>query len=188
MDWLFSIIRIAGVAFPVASSLVQLQTELDSKALSNRIEKLEDPISHLHQDIPKVSRLIYAALKVQNSATLSFEPEFYSLYKRPLAMLDSQRFIQGQHAIGNQYAGGIELCDPTFIMYICALAEAKEKMSSLVSIVDSCQPGKRLNGDQLSLDLDLPKPVIKAVLTIFESKGLGVLSREVGVINYVGRA
>jgi hypothetical protein len=187
-DWLFALIRIAGTQFPVASALVQLQAELDSKALAQRIEKLEDPISHLHEDVPAVSRLLYGALKAQNSAMLSFEREFYSRYQRPLAMLESQRYIRGEHGIGHPYIGGIVLCDPTFIMYLCALAEAKEKMSSLVSTVDSCKPGQRLDGKKIALDLDLPEPVVKAVLSIYESKGLGLLSKEIGAIHYIGRA
>ncbi|MHC9510273.1 hypothetical protein [Kangiella sp. M94] len=30
MDWFFKLIRIAGVNFPVAASLVQLQAEIDA--------------------------------------------------------------------------------------------------------------------------------------------------------------
>jgi elongation factor P hydroxylase len=63
MDWLFSIVRIAGASFPVASSLVQLQSEIDSKTLSKRVEKLDDSVSHLHKDIPELSKLIYQELK-----------------------------------------------------------------------------------------------------------------------------
>ena len=188
MDWLFSLVRIAGVAFPGASSLVQLQAEIDSTALSERIKNLEDPISHLHEEIPNVARLIYKELKVQNSGTLSFDPEFYLQYRRPLAMLESQRYLSGEHAIGNMYAAGITLSDPSFILYLCALGESDKQMNSLASIVDSCEPGKWLSGDQLSIDLDLPKPVVRAVFIIYQSKGLGQLSQEIGALNYVGRA
>ena len=51
MNWFFKFVRIAGASFPVASSLVQLQSELDSDELNRRIQKLEDPISNLHEDV-----------------------------------------------------------------------------------------------------------------------------------------
>ena len=59
MEWFIKIVRVAGVNFPGAASLVQLQAELDSTAMASRLEKLEDPISYLHEDIPDVAKEIY---------------------------------------------------------------------------------------------------------------------------------
>jgi hypothetical protein len=188
MDWLFSIIRIAGASFPVASSLVQLQAEIDSKALLNRVEKLEDPVSFLHHDVPILSKLIYHELKSQESTNLSFSDEFYSKYSRPLAALESQGFIKGVHTLCNRYKGGIYLCDPSFIMYLCAIAEKKNKMEELIKIVDSCEVGNWLDGKKIKIELDLPLPVIRAVFDIYESKGYGLCSKTVGVDKYLGKA
>ncbi|MCR9321557.1 hypothetical protein [Vibrio alginolyticus] len=87
IDWFCKIVRIAGVNFPVAASFVQFQAELDSIAMSKRIEKLEDPISYLHEDIQEVSKLIYAQLVTCDSVNLDFGDDFYVKYSRPLAAL-----------------------------------------------------------------------------------------------------
>lgn len=188
MDWLFSIVRIAGASFPVASSLVQLQSEIDSKALLKRVEKLEDPVSFLHSDIPSLSKLIYHNLKSKQSLNLSFDDDFYSKYSRPLSALEAHGCIKGQHALTERYHAGIYLCDPSFIMYLCALAEDKNKMEKLIKLVDACEVGSWLDGKQIKMDIDLPLPVIRAVFDIYESKGYGLCSKTVGVDQYLGKA
>jgi len=186
MGWFFSIIRIAGVAFPVASSLVQLQAEIDSKALQRKVAKLEDPISHLHDDVPEVSRQIYQKLKLLNSVKLDFDDEFYKKFSRALAVIESKGYIKGGHALTKNYATGIRLIDPSYIMYLCALEENEEKMESLVKLVNDCKVGQWLDGKKISIDL--PLPVIKAVFDIYESKGFGICSKERGSCNYMGKA
>jgi len=186
MDWLFSILRVAGASFPVASSLVQLQAEIDSKALLQRVTKLEDPISHLHDDVPEVSRQIYRKLKRENSAKLYFDDEFYKKFSRALAALESQGYIKGGHALGKNYAKGIRLVDPSYIMYLCAIEEDTEKMEFLVKHVNDCEVSQWLDGNRI--EFDLPLPVIKAVFNIYESKGLGICSKEADSCRYMGKA
>lgn len=96
--------------------------------------------------MPALSIAIYNKLKLQNSTKLLFNEEFYSKYSRPLAVLESQGFIEGCHAIGKKYASGIRLCDPSFIMYLCGITEAKHKMEELLKIVDSCEDGGEMAG------------------------------------------
>jgi len=188
MDWLFSIIRIAGAGFPVASSLVQLQAEIDSKNLSSRVRRLEDPISGIHEDVPKVGKVIFEALSIQNELDIQLAPECYTDFARPLAMLESQGYIKGNHSTSHRYYAGITLSDPSFVMYLCALFEDQARMQQLISIVESCKPGQWLNGVSLASELFLPQPIIKSVFRIYESKGLGLLSKESGTINYLGKA
>jgi hypothetical protein len=188
MDWFFSIIRVAGASFPVASSFVQLQAELDSKILQKRLSRLEDPVSFLHEDVPELSKHIYNQLKSKESIQLSFSDEFYAKYSRALASLESQSYIKGGHAIGKRYAAGIRLIDPSYIMYLCALEEDNEKMETLVKIVDSCEAGKWLDGNRLQMTISLPLVVIKAVFEIFESKGYGLCSKTIGETKYIGKA
>ena len=76
MNWFYSIVRIAGASFPVASSLVQLQSEIDSNALNERVAKLEDPVSNIHCDVPELARIIYQELKQTDGINLSFEEDF----------------------------------------------------------------------------------------------------------------
>ena len=188
MDWLLSIIRIAGASFPVASSFIQLQSEIDSKALSDRVARLEDPISYLHNDIPEVSRNIYRKMKIVDSVSLDFDAEFYRKYSRALAVLESQGCIKQDRAIGKKYALGVRLVDPSYIMYMCALEEDSNKMESIIKIVDKCSVGKWLNGKNIQTSIDVPLPVIKAVFEIYESKGYGLCSQEIGSCKYMGKA
>ncbi|MEA2039507.1 MAG: hypothetical protein U9N82_06705 [Thermodesulfobacteriota bacterium] len=188
MDWFFSIIRVAGASFPVSSSLVQLQSEIDSKALLERVQKLEDPVSVLHDDVPALAKAIYHKLKSQDSTKLLFDDEFYSKYSRSLAILETQGFIKGRHAVGDKYMSDIRLCDPSFIMYLCAIGEDKSRMEDLLKIVDSCEVGKWLDGKHIKSDIELPLPVIKAVFDIYESKGYGQCSKTIGAVRYMGKA
>jgi len=54
MNWFFSMVRVAGVAFPVSSMLVQLQAEIDSNEFNTRLNRMEDPISHLHENVHEI--------------------------------------------------------------------------------------------------------------------------------------
>lgn len=188
MDWFLSVVRMAGVAFPVASSLVQLQSEIDSKILKERVARLEDPVSYLHDDVPELSRTIYRRLVLKNSEGLDFEEEFYSKFGRALAVLESQNYIEGGHAIGKKYAGGIRIVDPSYIMYMCALEEDDLKMETLMKIIERCNVGERLDGKIIQATTNLPLPVIKAVFDIYESKGYGFCSKIVGSCEYIGQA
>jgi len=188
MDWLMSIIRIAGASFPGASSLVQFQSELDSKALLQRVSKLEDSISSLHELVPELSKKIYEAIKSIDSNAVEFDNVFYEKYARPLAVLESQGLIRGAHALGKTFALGFRVIDPSFIMYLCALAEDNNKMELLIKEVDECPKGKWLNGKAMQESLKLPLPVIRAVFDIYEAKGWGLCSKEIGSCKYTGKA
>lgn len=184
-----SIVRVVGSSFPATSWLVQLQAEINSKELLERLDKLEDPISYLHKDVPELSRLIYQKLKLVNSDSvrLTFNDEFYNKYDRALATLESQGYIKGGHIQGKKYAVGIRLVDPSYIMYLCVLEEDGEKMSSLIKVVDNCKNGECLDGNKIQKSIDLPLPVIKAVFNMYELKGYGWCSKEIGSIRYMGQ-
>lgn len=188
MNWFISIFKIAGASFPGAASFAQLLSEIDSEAILNRVKKLEDPISFLHDDVPTLSKLIYQELKAKESINLSIDANIYSKYSRPLAALEAQGYIKGIHTNASRYYGGIYLCDPSFIMYLCALSENKKKMEELIKKVDSCEIGAMLDGKEIKKDIDLPLPVIRAVFDIYESKGYGICSKSVGLDKYMGKA
>lgn len=188
MDWLLSIVRVAGASFPVASSLVQLNSEIESKALLQRVAKLEDPISHLHEQVPQLSRHIYERIKQSNSNSIEFADDFYKEYSRPLAALESQQFIKGGHAIGKQFAVGLRVIDPSYVMYMCALAVESQKMETLINEVDSCEVGKWINGFEIHESLGIPLPVVQAVFEIYEVKGYGLCSKTIGESKYMGKA
>jgi hypothetical protein len=188
MDWFAKLIRIAGVNFPVSASLVQLQAEIDSAKIAAHLEKLEDPISFLHEDVPAASKEIYQKLSTNDSVNLDFDEAFYTKYSRPLAALAKNSFISKNSVIGSRIPRGITLIDPMYIMYMCALAEDKNKMQEIVKIVDSCEVGKWLDGEKLKIEIGLPKYVIHAVFEIYAAKGYGILSKTVGSCQYMGNA
>jgi len=186
-DWFIKIVRIGGASFPGTASLVQFQAELDAIQVREKLQKLEDPISYLHDDVPELSKEIYKALEQQDSVKLDFDDDFYSKYGRALAVIESQGLISTSGALGKTFPLDINLIDPSFIMYICSLSNIDSKMEELFRIVDSCDKGKSLNGDSISQELILPRYVIKAVFQIFESKGYGFCSGAIGSCKYTGK-
>ncbi len=191
MDWLLSIVRIAGVSSPLTAWLVQLQAEIDragSKALAERVRKIEDPISAIHPDVPQVARAIYAAMTDEDGAHVWFDADFYDKFSKCLAVLEARHLIKGEHTIGHRYYNGLRVINPSFIMYMCALCESDEHMSELITRIETCERGRWLHGPDIKLDLGLPMPVIRACFEVYESNGYGLCSQEIGPPKYVGKA
>ena len=190
MTWMSKIIRSAGSAFPVTSMLVQLQSDLDAEKIAERITKLEDPISFLHEDIPDLSKQIYDKTRATDKQNLEFERDFYTKNSKPLAILDAKGFIEGVHALGkgNEYVGGFWLRDPTYVMYMCQLAEDSDQMERLLDRLESAQAGDWLTAAKLQETLKLPTPVINAAFQIYEARGYGICSKEVGSCSYLAKA
>lgn len=187
MKWLMSVSRVVGASLPFVPSLIQLQAEIDSAAIQRRLLALEDPISLLHPDIRDVSEKIYAELVSTDSAKLKFDEAFYARYGRPLAILESQGFINGNHAVGGRYVDGFWLGDPKYVVYLSALYEDQSKMDRLVELLENCKPGQWLHARDFEADIQLPRPVIKALFQLYEARGLGQCSNEIGAVSYVGR-
>jgi hypothetical protein len=188
MKWLMSVARIIGASFPYCSSLLQLQAEIDSAAVQRRLLVLEDPISQLHPGIREVSEKLYNELSAKGEATLRFDPGFYSQHGKSLAILEAQGFIVGSHAIGARYVDGLWLQDPRYIVYLCSLYEDQGRMDRLVELLEACPPGQWLRGEEIANALQLPRPVVKALFDLYEQRGLGVCSKEIGAILYLSRA
>lgn len=189
MNWFFSIIRMAGSTSPLTSWLVQLQAELDAGRLEERLSKLEDPISILHQDVPELSRALYEKLKHAEVNNIALDDSAYSRFRRALAALESAGFIRGNHAIGNMFAACLTVSDPSYILYLCARFEDNAKMEKLTRIVDSCGRGQSLRAQDVMKETGLANPIVVAVFKVFEAKGYGMCSRETGLNQmYVGKA
>lgn len=183
-----SVARVVGASLPFAPSLIQLQAEIDSAAIQQRLLALEDPISTLHPDIREMSENIYQELVVAGQENLRFDAAFYTKYSRPLAILEAQGCIIGIHAIGAKYVNGLWLKDPRYVVYLCALYEDQKKMDGLVQLIENCAPGQWLRGEDVETDLQLPRPVIQALFQLYEARGLGSCSKEAGAVCYVCRA
>ena len=189
MNWFAALVRIAGSTNPLTAPFVQLQAEIDSRATQGRLRRIEDPVSTLHPDIREVSGVIYEAVKRTGRAPVKFDDAFYGRYARSLAILESQGFIRGQHTIGEKHLDGFWLDDPHYVVaYLCALFEDPAKMDRLFQLIDETTPPRWLKGEDIALQLDLPLPVVRAVFQLYESRGLGLLSKELGTANYSCRA
>ena len=68
---------------------------------------------------------------------------------------------------------------------MCALAEDQNKMKEIVEIVDRCEIGGWLDGEKLKIEIGLPKYVIRAIFEVYEAKGYGILSKEIGSCKYL---
>ena len=180
--------RVVGASLPFVPSLIQLQAEIDSSAIQQRLLALEDPISTLHPDIRAVSEKLYRELAATGNAKIRFDDAFYTQYSRPLAILEAQGFITGTHAFGTKYADGLWVQDPKYVVYLCALSEDQSKMDGLVQLMENCTTGQWLRGEDIASDLHLPLPVIKALFQLYEARGLGNFSKETGAVNYLCRA
>jgi hypothetical protein len=183
-DWFIKIIKVAGVNFPGAASLVQILGEIDSAAMAAKLEKLCDPISFLHENVPEAARIIYENLKTNDSFQLNFPKEFYIKFSKPLAVLTSSGLISKDLSLGAEIPHAILLIDASFIMYICSLKEDSNKMQEIIDLVDQCEKGSYLDGNMLSNSIGLPVCVIRAVFEIYEKKGFGNLSKAVNSCNY----
>lgn len=187
MEWLSALIRAVGSSFPGASSLVQLNSEIESSKVKERLNRLEDPISSLHPDIPDVSSKIYDAVKLSNSNAVAFDDEFYTRSSRPLAALEAYGAIRGEHALGKRFACGIRVTSPAYMLYMAALFSSGKSMSKLVETIDKCEPGKWMDGDSVASELGLPSPVVRSVFEIYRDKGYGLISGEIGSNRYMAK-
>lgn len=176
MEWFLKIIRIAGVSFPGPASFVQLQAELTAIEMENRLQKLEDPISFLHEDIHEISKTIYQDLSKKDSVNVDFDEKFYTQFRRGLAVLNSQDLLSLVSVIGSIIPRGINLKNPFYIAYMSAIAENHTKMEDLVSRIDNLPIGKSLEAEDLKKQIGIPKYVIRAIFQLFESKGYGFCS------------
>lgn len=189
VNWIYSLVKVVGVSIPVVASLVQIQAEYDAFKLRERLRKLEDPINELHPQMGDLLEAIYTRLRSSDSSSISLEDPDYERFVRPLALLESRGFIAGEHVIGGSFKHGLRVSDPSFVLYLCALFEDEEKMQLLFDAVDSCSRGKTLRAQEVMDATGLSNPVVYAMFKSFESKGFGLISKEMGLNqSYHGKA
>ena len=116
------------------------------------------------------------------------DEETLARYGRVMAILESQGLIRGSHSSQKRFHLGLWLDNPHYIMYMCALFEDPDLMERLLSRVDSTPPKTWLRGAELAEEFALPLPVVRAVFQLYEAKSLGLLSKELGAVNYFARA
>lgn len=188
MGWIAALSRIVGAGMPFGGVAVQISAELESRDVQRRLRQIEDPISALHPDVRAVSELIYERLRGAGLSKIELSDTEQDQYARPLAMLEAEGLLDGTHVIGSHYSVGYWLRNPTFVLYMAALFEDADLMERLVEQIDQLKRGTWLNGIQLAEELALPVRTVQAVLELYARKGLGLMSREIGTVNYMARA
>lgn len=187
-NWVSIFIRVAGTINPITAWLVQLQSEMDSAVLTERVKRLEDPLLSIHPDLPEVGRIVYDAIRAGNESSFTIADETYQKYRRCFALLEQQGYLTSAHRLGNPVPVNTRISDPHFLLYLCAMFEDRSKMDALFTRTDTAQPGSSLDGKAIAKDLNLPIPVARAVFEVYEQKGLGFCSKEAGSVSYYASA
>lgn len=185
VDWFIKAVRVGSAFNPVAAVFLQLQSELDGIELNRRIDNLEDPIGSCCDNSQELCKVIYESFDIHG---VGLSKEAYKEFSRPLALFESKGYLKREMYIGNTYAQGIELVDPSFTLYLARLFENQKNMSELYDLVDNCEIGVWIDGIQLSESLNVPVEVVRSVFKIYMQNGLGSLSNENGTCNYQGVA
>lgn len=149
--------------------------------------RLEDPLTHLHEDMPELSRWLYAAVQAAGEARLKFDEETYARFQRGLAVLESHGHIECAHVIGREVPLSLSVSDPAFLLYLAARFEDRTKMAALITALEECPRGTWLNGITLAQDLGVSRAVVQASFQLYEERGLGFCSREIGRVSYCAR-
>ncbi len=188
MNWLFPLARVIGAGVPFGGVLVQLNAEWDARKVQERLQKLEDPISSLHPDVREFSRVAYDHIRATGESRLELSEADLAKYSRVIAILEGSGSLRGQHVLGRQHPLACWLNDPTYVLYMAALFEDPDAMAGLTDRVNSGSAGTWLRGADLAKEYRVPLPVVRAMFQLYERRGLGLLSREIGATNYLCKA
>ncbi|MES3035273.1 MAG: hypothetical protein V4813_14845 [Gemmatimonadota bacterium] len=188
MNWLFPLARVIGAGIPFGGVLVQISAELDSRQVQQRLTKLEDPISALHPDVRDFSRVVYEQMRATQTSRIQFADDDLTRHARVIALLENAGHLRGSHAIGQRHPIALWLESPQYVLYMAALYEDTDAMGRVFSHLDSAPPGTWLKGEGLATQYEVPLPVVRALFELYDSRGLGVLSKETGATNYMSRA
>lgn len=184
MSWIVVLAKVVGSSVPFASSAVQFASELGSRDIQARLRRLEDPISALHPDVRELAEIVYRSVEDTDESRVQLTDEQYDSFRRPLAILEAHGHIRGSHSLQQKFIAGFWLTDPTFVLYMCALYEDADIMERLVAFLETTKPSTWIRGKDLAQEYAVPLPVIKALFQMYEARGLGVLSTELGVVNF----
>ncbi len=184
MTWMASLARVFGAAVPFGSILVQISAEVESRDIQARLRRLEDPISSLHPDIRELASLIYTSVEDSDESRVQLSQEEYERFRRPLAMLEQNGHIRGSHSLQQRFIAGFWLVEPTFVLYMCALFEDPDIMERLVAYFEATKPNSWMHGKDIAGEFAVPLPVVKALFQLYEARGLGMLSKELGAVNF----
>jgi hypothetical protein len=174
-----------GVLFEVPKEM----EEKESNQLEVELRPIKDLISHLHRDVPAISKEIYQKILHEDSVDdLDFDREFYNKYSRALADIETGRLISKNNTLYSGIPRGINIINLTYILYMSVYFGDLGKVQEVISIVDKCKVGDWLDSKEIKDKTGLPKCVVKAIFEIYQNKGYGSLHDKGSSCRYYGRA
>jgi len=188
MNWLLSLARVIGAGIPFGGAVVQMSAEWDAHQVQQRLNKLEDPISALHPEVREFSKVLYAHIASGNRPQIELSERELDRFARVVAILESNGFLGVTRTLTGKHPAALWVKAPIYILYMAALFEDPDAMAKLIDAIDSCAAGRWLKGADLASEYHVPLPVVRAIFELYEMRGLGLLSKEIGTANYLCRA
>jgi len=180
-------LRSIAASFPVASSLAQWWSEMESDAqieaiedLQGEVHKLQNPILFSHPQAKEALEAIYEKIELTDEIDWPVDDELRK-YVEVLSLWEKQNFLTVQHAIGNRWIS-IRLLDPIFVLAVfgavnddVAVLRIKQHVWQIIKA-----EGNGVVGDPISETLNVSLVYINSIFQIFESEGKGWKSKTIG--------
>ena len=179
-------IKSVAASFPVAASVSQWWSEMDSDTQEESIDKIKkeidsfrNPIPFSHEKATDALKLIFSQIELIGEIEWPVDDELRK-YIEVLNLWEKQNYISGQHPIGHRWKS-IRIDNPIFVMAVFSAAYGDQTTSQLRQDVWSMirQTKKGINGESIAEDQGIPLPYVNALFAIFESEGKGWKSNEV---------
>ena len=180
-------VRSIAASFPVASSVAQWWSEMESDAqfeaiedLQDKVQTLQNPILSSHPQAKEALAVIYKKIELTNEIDWEVDDEL-GKYVEVLGLWEKQNFMIAQHAIGNRWLS-IRLLDPIFTLAVFGAANGDHVLLQLKQKVWQIakSKGNGIHGDPISETLNIPLVYIDSLFQIFEAEGKGWKSNTLG--------
>jgi len=180
-------LKSVAASVPVAASLAQWWSEMDSDAQEEAIDELKEEINGLRNPIPfshpkaiEALKLIFEKIELTGDIHWEMDNDLKQ-FLEVLSLWEKQNLISGQHEIGHRWLS-IYIDNPIFILAVfsakygdTATAELRQYVWNFIK-----QKKKGVHGESIAKDKDVPLPYVDALFSIFESEGKGWKSKEIG--------
>ena len=180
-------VRSIAASFPVAASLSQWWSEMDSDTQTEAIEDLQDKISTLqnpipfsHLKAPEALKFIFKMIEETNyndwETNDNFKP-FYEVFN----LWEKKGYLEGQHPIGYRWRS-VRLTNPYFTIAVYAAVKGDKSVLELRQAVWQYvqNEGKGVRGEPIADKLNVNLVFIDCLFQIFEEEGKGWKSKTVG--------
>ena len=180
-------LKSVAASVPVAASLGQWWSEMDSDAQEEAIDELKDEIYSFRNPIPsshpkaiEALKLIFKKIKLTGDIYWEMDSDLKQ-FLEVLSLWEKQNLISGKHEIGHRWLS-IYIDNPIFILAVFSAAYGDRATTELRQYVWNFikQKKKGVHGESIAKDKHIPLPYVDALFSIFESEGKGWKSKESG--------